>query len=480
VEEEVDRSTGGYHSALMVKDPVRISLAELEERALTLERELRLDEARDAFDAALRLNPASQSCVEGRARVALALGEDTAVEHCSRALAFHESNPGRQLRMILTAAAELGDRAIPLLEDYLRRHPQNATAHETLAEIRAEWRSGDDFLDHYSDALKKFPTSKPLLFSYWNTLARAGRTHEALESIDANRNVFASDRDFTLLELNFATHGGFTTRAAALLDQLDSRPDALLARGQHQLQIGDAERARLSLEGVVRAEPDNLSAWAFLELAWRVTGDPKHQWLVADTRLYGTTELALSNAELDDIAATLRTLHRTVAQPIGQSVRGGTQTPGQLFLRSEPQVLKLTDALTDGIRQFFGHLPPADARHPLLKHRDTGLAFGPSWSVRFTGSGYHAAHFHPNGILSSACYISVPESLAGDPEKSGWLEIGRSPPELGMDLPPLATIEPKPGQLVLFPSFLFHGTRPFTGGERMSVAFDLVPVPTDF
>jgi outer membrane receptor protein involved in Fe transport len=43
-------------------------------------------------------------------------------------------------------------------------------------------------------------------------------------------------------------------------------------------------------------------------------------------------------------------------------------------------------------------------------------------------------------------------------------------------LPPLATFEPKPGRLVLFPSFLFHGTRPFKGGERLTVAFDLVPV----
>jgi predicted 2-oxoglutarate/Fe(II)-dependent dioxygenase YbiX len=42
-----------------------------------------------------------------------------------------------------------------------------------------------------------------------------------------------------------------------------------------------------------------------------------------------------------------------------------------------------------------------------------------------------------------------------------------------LDLPPLATFEPKPGRLVLFPSFLFHGTRPFTGGERLTVAFDL-------
>jgi tetratricopeptide (TPR) repeat protein len=463
----------------MVQPSSTLDFTEIEQRALRFESERRLEEARDAFDAALRLNPASQSSAEGRARVALALREDSAPEHCARALAFHHSNPERQLRMIITAAAELGSAAFPLLEDYLARHPDNAAAHETLSELRAEWGAGDHFADSYIDALGKYPTSKPLLLSYWNTLTRAGRMHEALDAMDAKRALFQGDRDFALLELNIANHAGLTERAASLIDRLDDRPDALLARGQYQIQIGDPNEAAGLLEAVVRAEPDNLSAWALLEVAWRLTGDPRHDWMVGQPGLYGTTELALSSSQLDDIASTLRSLHRTQSQPIGQSLRGGTQTAGQLFLRTDPHILLLTDALADAIRRFVGGLPPADPRHPLLKHRNMGMAFGPSWSVRFTGSGYHTAHFHPNGILSSACYIEVPAAVAGSEQKSGWLEIGRPPPELQVDLPPLATIEPKRGRLVLFPSFLFHGTRPFSGGERMSVAFDLVPVPMD-
>jgi len=31
----------------------------------------------------------------------------------------------------------------------------------------------------------------------------------------------------------------------------------------------------------------------------------------------------------------------------------------------------------------------------------------------------------------------------------------------------------EPGRLVLFPSYLYHGTRPFSAGERLSVAFDV-------
>jgi tetratricopeptide (TPR) repeat protein len=463
----------------MVQSTTEIGFAELERRALMLESEQRFEEARDAFDAALLSEPGSQSSAEGRARIALALREDHALEHCSRALAFHNSNPERQLRMILTVAGELGSAALPLLEDFIRRHPQDVTAHESLSELRAEWGAGEHFIDSYVAALREYPTSNPLLMSYWNTLTRARRLDAALESMDANRALFEGDRDFALLELNIANHAGLTERAGQLVDRLDDRPDALLARGQHALQTGRPDEAARLLGAAVGAQPDNLTAWSLLELAWRVTGDPRHEWLIGQPGLYDVSELALSASELDDIAATLRRLHGDRLQPIGQSVRGGTQTAGQLFLRTEPEILLLQDALAVAIREFVDNLPAADARHPLLKHRNMGMAFGPSWSIRLTGGGFHVAHFHPNGILSSACYIKLPDAVTDSEEKPGWLEIGRPPPALGLDLPPLATVEPKPGRLVLFPSFLFHGTRPFASGERLTIAFDLVPVPMD-
>jgi hypothetical protein len=41
--------------------------------------------------------------------------------------------------------------------------------------------------------------------------------------------------------------------------------------------------------------------------------------------------------------------------------------------------------------------------------------------------------------------------------------------------PPTRVVDPRPGQLVLFPSYLWHGTQPFeSSGERITVAFDLL------
>ena len=45
-------------------------------------------------------------------------------------------------------------------------------------------------------------------------------------------------------------------------------------------------------------------------------------------------------------------------------------------------------------------------------------------------------------------------------------------PALGPDY----FVEPEAGQLVLFPSWMWHGTRPFRStGSRLTIAFDLVP-----
>jgi tetratricopeptide (TPR) repeat protein len=425
----------------------------------------------------LRLQPRSQSAAEGRARVALAANEDDAVAYCRKALAFHDDHPERQLRMIITVAGELGVEAIPLFEDYIKRHPTSPQAHQFLSDLRAENGEDESFVDHYRASLSHHPTNKPLLMSYWDTLTRAGRLEEALDSMHATRHLFEGDRSFQLLEINTANHAGLTERAGQLLGGLDERPDAQLPRAQHRLQIGDAAEAGRLLEGITAAQPDNLTAWALLEVAWRATSDPRHDWLVGNPRLYRSMDLSLKDSELQEIAAVLRTMHKAQAQPLGQSVRGGTQTPGQLFLRTEPQLAVLISALTDSIRSFVDQLPSADPAHPLLKHRTSGLAFGPSWSVRLTDGGFHAAHFHPSGIISSACYVSLPDAVRTGAEQEGWLEIGRPPPELALSLEPLEVIEPVPGRLVLFPSFLFHGTRPFAAGERLTVAFDLVPVP---
>ncbi|MHB8723460.1 MAG: putative 2OG-Fe(II) oxygenase, partial [Steroidobacteraceae bacterium] len=83
---------------------------------------------------------------------------------------------------------------------------------------------------------------------------------------------------------------------------------------------------------------------------------------------------------------------------------------------------------------------------------------------------------HPRGWISSACYIQLPDSMKAGHTGEGILSFGApgmiTTPALNAEL----SIRPEVGQLVLFPSYFWHGTLPFHSEQpRLTVAFDVVP-----
>jgi hypothetical protein len=202
--------------------------------------------------------------------------------------------------------------------------------------------------------------------------------------------------------------------------------------------------------------------------------DPRWNWLEGDDRFVGVYDIADRLPPLDTLAEALRRLHTLSEQPLEQSLRGGTQADG-IFLHVDPVMVALRDAIRTTVAEHLAQLPARDESHPLLAPRRDEIRFSGSWSVRLHGGGYHANHVHPAGWISSALYIALPPDLGRD--GAGFLTLGDAKsPTLDVQTPPFRTIEPKPGRLALFPSYMWHGTKPFGEGERITVAFD-VAVP---
>lgn len=428
-----------------------------------------LDRAAADFAAVLAISD-QPAALHGAARTAMERGDEGAAALYRRALS---RNPGdRELLLglaeALEAAGEPGGEA--LLAEALAADPGWLAGHDSLARMRSEAGDRDNFAASFAPAISARPTDRALHFAHWRCLARGDRHAEALAALDAA--ALGDDVELRLTAAVLASEAGDLDRADAAMAGLGDGDQARLARGRHALRRSEPALAATLLEPVVRNEPGLVTAWAHLALAWRLLGDVRHDWLCGQPGLYGARELGLSDAELAELATVLRGLHRTRAHPIGQSLRGGTQTRGRLFARREPEIVALRERLRGAIGDYIAALPARDPRHPLLRHRDARLDFDGSWSVRLAGGGFHVNHIHPEGVLSSACYIALPGETTGG-ERAGWLEIGGPPVELGLGLPPLATIEPRPGRLALFPSYLFHGTRPFVAGERLTVAFDV-------
>lgn len=92
------------------------------------------------------------------------------------------------------------------------------------------------------------------------------------------------------------------------------------------------------------------------------------------------------------------------------------------------------------------------------------------WSVVLFAGGYQMPHVHPGGWMSGVYYAKVPSS-DGD---EGAIEFGAQ--NAAGDFVSLRKIQPLPGMLVLFPSFVRHRTVPTIGPDaRISVSMDIVP-----
>ena len=148
-------------------------------------------------------------------------------------------------------------------------------------------------------------------------------------------------------------------------------------------------------------------------------------------------------------------------------------TNRNLLLHHAQVIVDLRTRLAAVVAAWRDRLPVGDDTHPLLSRKPEHIRFSGSWSVRLAGGGYHSAHTHPLGWASTALYLAMPDDPGED--HAGQLVLGMPPPELGLDLATLRHIAPRPGRLAIFPSTTWHGTVPFAGDERLTIAFDIAP-----
>ncbi|AFV00612.1 putative 2OG-Fe(II) oxygenase [Simiduia agarivorans] len=252
-------------------------------------------------------------------------------------------------------------------------------------------------------------------------------------------------------------------------------PDFINAYCRHLIECSDIELAERHLVALRQHFPLHQETIANLSVCWRLMGDEReflycdYDRFVREYPIWGDED-AEQICLLSDLLGGLHKAHR---EPLRQSLRHGSQTPGMLFGRDEPILQQLQSKIMAAVSAHSQYLATVvDQSHPLFRHGQD-IRFVSSWSVKLKPGGAHVNHIHPKGWLSSAFYIALPsesEKAAG----GGCIQFGQPPEVLGLNLPPRRVIQPNVGNLVLFPSYMWHGTTPFYDAEqRMTVAFDV-------
>jgi uncharacterized protein (TIGR02466 family) len=308
-------------------------------------------------------------------------------------------------------------------------------------------------LEAFAQALHLAPDDPVIMNSYATAAGALGRFDEALA---------LHERSFALLPNDTNGIANFATTV---------------------LRAGDPQRALKLLSGGLQRSPTDQSILALMSVAFRGMNDPRDAWLMGYDTLIRVFDLEPPEGYTDsesfnrDLNAQLNAVHTDKREYPDQTLRGGTQSSGDLFTgrNGGGPVATLKAQIDAAVQRYIAELGD-DARHPLLGRKRQSFDYAGSWSSRLHDGGSHTNHTHTRGWISSAYYVAVPDAVADVSAQQGWLKFGE--PNFDARLPEAVkrTVQPKPGRLVLFPSYMWHGTVPFhDAAARTTIAFDVIP-----
>lgn len=422
-------------------------------------------------------------------------------------------------------AATLGDlghgaEAVEAMNRAFRLGLDGALSWGVMARSKAAARDLDGAEQAYLEALKRAPQRAETASEYADVVwMRRGDVDEAQAVLDRCAHAGGPPAPLLLTKAKLYEAAGDLNKAAELLALAAERmPDEIaliMAAGQAALELGrldEAERLALVAEARVPESPGVLNHMAIVYLArgkadlalekarkglsfspesqsllgWaataaRAVGDPLYKELYDYEAMVGVYDIDTPagwdslEAYLADLATALNRIHVYNEHPSSQSLRHGSQTTDRLTGSSDPAIKAFFKAMDGPIRQHIADM--GEGTDPLRARRTGDYRIEGSWSVRLKPGGFHKDHFHSEGWLSSAFYVETPDSALDTDEKQGWIRFGQPPFRTDPELPAEHFVRPKPGRLVLFPSYMWHGTVPFTTNERrLTIAFDAAPV----
>jgi uncharacterized protein (TIGR02466 family) len=134
--------------------------------------------------------------------------------------------------------------------------------------------------------------------------------------------------------------------------------------------------------------------------------------------------------------------------------------------KRDPAFADLAKLLTRHARSFAGDLC-WDSRPKLDS----------LWVNLLKSGGHHSGHIHPHSILSGTLYVEVPAGSGAirfeDPRLPQMMAAPTRADEAPEELRPFVAVQPRPGLLLMWESWLRHEVLAGTGrGERLSISFN--------
>lgn len=470
-----------------------VGIDEILRRANAQLRQGQLEAARALYRRALAAAPRHPDALNNAGMVAYQLGNTAEALRLLNAAVFARPDFFEALNNLAIVLQAEGRR--PAAVDAYRRalavNPRLAEAHYNLGNLLLEGGQFDEALAAYEHAASLRPEAPEVHRQCGLALQAAGRLDEAAARLARAIALAPDDAPAHYSLGNVLQAAGRYAEAVVAYDEalrLDpalaervfdlgkprhvhvnlqrGRPDVALAACQAFMAGHPGHSAALALEAVALAELGRAAEAAALLgfdrfIARRPIQAPK-----------GFASLRAFNQALE---RHIRGHPSLAPAPPSFSVEGGLST-GELLTLPKGPMAPFEKLIRDALAAYRAALP-AGSEHPFVR-RAPARWQATVWAIVIGRGGHQVPHIHPSGWLSAVYYVALPPSIAppgGD--DAGWIEFGRPYRDVPTTVPPpTLRIRPEEGLMILFPSYVWHGTLPFPGdAERISISFDILP-----
>lgn len=376
--------------------------------------------------------------------------------------------------------------SLDLIQQAITQNPRNPHYHTNLGNVLRTLGRPDEAMAAYQRAIQQKPD---FLLAHANlgvVLQELGRVEEALSTYrcaidiqpnhaDAHYNLGTACKDLGRLDDAVAA-----LRRASKLNPESVKMHVVLAG--YLLEQGDPGAALEACDNCLRLDPTNRRALAFKTVALDEVGrrDERDHLLDFDRLM---TQVRISTppsfADLAEFNAALgqhiRTHPSLITEPSSGATRFGSHTE-ELLVEPKGPLSVFEGIVNTAVEDYLRSLP-TELTHPYLARSLSQWRLS-VWGVVLRAQGHQVPHVHPDGWVSGVYYVKLPKIVeTNEPGHAGWIEFGQPPAEFHHAAKPnVRAIRPEEGLMILFPSYFYHRTVPFSGDEeRISVAFDVLP-----
>lgn len=365
-------------------------------------------------------------------------------------------------------------------------------------EARFNWGNALVRLDRRREAIAQFErviTQRPDLLQAHNNLGNALYDLRELSAAEAAfRRALTLAPKTAHLHRNLGTvlreQGALEPALSCFVRALGLRPDWVKAQQSLTTTAMELGRWQTALDvcgAWLHSAPANAEALGLASIALDELGRHAEADRLLDfERLFRQIQLSgppLEFASLDDFNAALvrHTLdHPTLHAPPANDPRYHCPTlrmTGEFCAEPKGPAASLERIVLDALHGFAADLARELPTHPFVVGAAQRFELK-SWSTVLDREGNLEPHVHYASYLSAVYYPKIPAGMTSSAPGAGFLELGGGPTRFPTRYSrPVRAIEPREGLLVLFPSYFYHRTAPFSASDvRVAIAFDTVPV----